>query len=62
MVVPNTRNTTKGKCDGCRVVYVWAGKPLLRHAICPRCRAELTQTTSQSKLPRVHDEHPGFKA
>jgi hypothetical protein len=53
-----TMNQVKGKCVPCKVIYVWSGKPRLREALCPECRAELVLTSSLSKLPRITDKHP----
>jgi len=32
---------TQGKCVGCRIIYRWAGTPLLRDAYCIHCRKAL---------------------
>ena len=37
--------STMGKCQECRLVYHWRGKPLLRDAYCIHCRKALRQTT-----------------
>ena len=37
--------STMGKCQECRLVYHWRGKPLLRDAYCIHCRKALHQTT-----------------
>lgn len=37
--------STMGKCQECRLVYHWDGKPLLRDAYCIHCRKPLRQTT-----------------
>jgi len=38
---------TKGKCDECKLVFEWKGKPLLRDAYCSYCGGGLQQTTWQ---------------
>lgn len=34
-----------GKCENCRVVWQWKGKPLHRDAHCPVCHAKVCLTT-----------------
>ena len=40
--------STMGKCQECRLVYHWRGKPLLRDAYCIHCRKALRQTIPPS--------------
>ena len=35
----------KGRCEYCKVVWEWDGKPLLLDARCPHCSGGLNQTT-----------------
>lgn len=51
------RQQTQGKCERCRVRYVWQGRPLLRAARCPQCKRLLMQTTKFLKWP-VREETP----
>lgn len=49
---------TQGKCFRCKVAFRWKGKPLLREALCPRCKEPLSKTSRHLKsLPWV-EEHP----
>lgn len=57
---------TTGRCYGCKVRFVWNGKPLLKNALCPRCGEPLHLTThiwsgenSYTELPRVKAEARG---
>ena len=36
---------TSGRCRRCEIRFVWKGKPLLKHAICPYCASPLYLTT-----------------
>jgi len=44
----------QGKCDTCKLIYEWPGKPLLREAYCLRCKGNLKLTTHfQRRYERV---------
>ena len=49
---------TMGRCNDCGgrdykyVVYEWEGRPLLRHAICPKHRTHLERTTTPSRTSK----------
>jgi len=36
--------STAGKCDTCKLYWVWGGNLLLREAKCPRCKEQLSRT------------------
>lgn len=48
----------QGKCVGCKVRWVWKGKPLVRDAACGVCGSPLEQTTYRLKYPVRDDVHP----
>ena len=39
--------STMGKCQECKLIYSWRGKPLLRTAHCIHCRKPLRRTTTE---------------
>ena len=41
----NNHNRKQGRCRKCNLAFVWRKKPLVRDAICPYCKNEITQTT-----------------
>ena len=43
----------QGKCEECRVVFGWDGKPLMRDACCPRCGSPLRRTTTEKRWRRI---------
>jgi predicted amidophosphoribosyltransferase len=54
------RRTTAGRCWRCKVIFQWAGRPLLKNALCPRCKKPLDRTAVSlvSHTPILEDEHP----
>jgi hypothetical protein len=48
----------QGRCRPCKIRVVWEGKPLLRDALCPRCKAPLDRTSSDLRSVQTVDEHP----
>lgn len=38
-------NETRGKCNACRLIYVWSGAPRLRDAVCPKHGIPLRRTS-----------------
>lgn len=49
---------TQGRCRPCRIRFVWRGKPLLRDALCPRCKQPLARTTHELRQYRTVVETP----
>lgn len=50
---------TQGRCKPCRIRVVWTGRPLLRDALCPRCRDPISRTTRTLRYHlTVTKEHP----
>lgn len=54
---------TAGRCRPCGVVFSWQGKPLLRDALCPRCKRPLDRTAVALLKPGngvgiVSNQHP----
>lgn len=49
---------TQGKCVRCAVAFRWRGKPLLRNALCPRCKEPLSKTTRHLKSMPWVESHP----
>ena len=49
----------QGKCERCELRYTWRGKPLLRQALCPKCKHPLARTSHEMKRFRhIYDVHP----
>lgn len=38
-----------GKCDSCKLIYVWGRRPLLRNAACPRHGTYLRRTARRGE-------------
>jgi len=49
---------TQGKCQTCKVRVLWKGRPLLRDALCSRCKQPLWRTTRELRNWPVVREHP----
>ena len=49
------RTETQGKCERCRVRFVWIGRPRLRDALCPRCGVGLARTSRALKWRAVRE-------
>lgn len=52
---------TQGRCRGCRVRFVWKGKPLLRDALCNRCKQPLDRTSRELRRHQTVVETPLWK-
>lgn len=52
---------THGRCRPCGAIFQWQGRPLLRDALCPRCRQPLDRTAAgiARHIPIV-EEHPVY--
>lgn len=52
-----------GRCAPCKTIFEWRGRPLVRDALCPRCKVPLDRTAANlvKRIPIV-DEHPFEKA
>jgi hypothetical protein len=51
---------THGKCEKCRVVWKWSGRPLLREAHCPTCKTPLVRTAARLVKNMPIKEGVGF--
>jgi predicted nucleic acid-binding Zn-ribbon protein len=50
---------THGRCTKCKVIFRWHGRPLLKHAGCPRCGLALDRTAaSLARHILIVDENP----
>lgn len=49
----NAQGRTQGRCNECRLIYSWKGKPLLRDAYCLHCRKALKRAVKMLKLGRA---------
>lgn len=42
-----------GKCEPCRVRWIWNGRPRASEALCPNCHRALQPTSQNSLLPSL---------